>query len=161
MRRSALRMAVAVAVAGLVSFTPPLWAATSCETVEGGVEVTFVGRWVGEAWIDIGGRSFVGDVAFETLSIRESDDGNFIGTETGVFDFGAGHTFTLVDKFVFGPSDEDPEVFQYRSVGRLTAGTGAFEGAYGKVVMLGSASFDPLPPVAEITVKGRICDVVP
>lgn len=161
MRRSAIRMTVVVAVATLMSFAPQLRADTGCENVEGGAQLTFVGRWVGEVWIDIGGRSFDGDVVFETQSIRTTDDGNFNGTEEGVFDLGDGHTFTLLDKFVFGPSDEDPEAFHYRAVGRLTDGTGAFGEAYGRLVMLGFATFDPPPPVADITLKGRICNVQP
>lgn len=150
---------VSVAILSLVFLTPTVWAKGSgCKKIGGNIDLTFTGIWEGSALLVIGDGLFTADVTFATESIKQTDDGNLVGTETGTFDFGLGDTFTELDKFTFGPSDENPAEFHFNGVGRITGGTGKFQDAFGKVVMQGFATFVG-PPTVSLTLKGRICDI--
>ena len=155
MRRTAY--VTATTVLSFVLLTSAGWAKPPCERIEGEWDITFTDHWEGLAWGFIGDEPFVADLDFETLAGRETDEGSFIGIEAGTFDFGDGDTFTEVDKFTFGPSDEDPTVFTYNSVGSIVEGTGKFLDSSGHLNFHGTS---PLPIItAEGTVHGRICDM--
>lgn len=100
------------------------------------------------------------DAKFETQTFKETEEGNLVGTETGFFDFGSGDTFTELDRFTFGPSEDDPELFHFNDVGRITEGTRMFQTAYGKLEIQGFATFpEGAEPEFSGTLKGRICGV--
>jgi hypothetical protein len=151
----------AAGILSLVFCAVPLWAAGSrCQSTEGTIRLTFDmtrEQWVGGAQMFIGMKPFSGHVEFQTESSEETN-GASVGTERATFDFGGGDILKERDRFLFGPSEDDPAVFHYTALGRVTKGTGRFEGAYGSLVIQGFATLsDTAPPVFSGTLKGRVC----
>ena len=166
MRR--LVLVVTAAAVTLVLSAPVVRGQEGCQKVKGEIHLTFAlpGGWAGQAWLDIGGTPYQAAVSpGEGGESRVTDDGNIRGTEEIVFTFEPGVFFRERDKFVFGPSDESPEEWHFTGVGRIIEGTGMFEQAYGKLVIVGSATGEPVPfppffpSVFTGSVKGKICDV--
>ncbi len=160
-----MRRATLLGAAGILSLvfgsTPALWAGDAdCESLEGTIRLTFDlsrEQWVGGAQMFIGMKPFSGHVEFQTQS-AEQIGANFVGTETATFDFGGGDILKETDRFLFGPSEDDPAVLHYAGIGRVKKGAGAFEGAHGRLVIQGFATFlDAAPPIFSGTLKGTVC----
>jgi hypothetical protein len=165
MRR--LVLVVTATIVALVLSAPGARAQAGCQTVKGEIQLTFSlpEGWTGQAWLDIGGVPYQAAVSFEGESAWPTDDGNIHGTEVGTFEFGGGHFFRERDKFTFGPSDESPGEWHVTGIGRVIEGAGMFEWAYGKLVIVGPVTGEPVPfppffpSVFTGSVKGKVCDV--
>jgi hypothetical protein len=166
MRR--LAFVVTATVVTLVLSAPVVHAQAGCQKVKGEAHLTFSlpEGWTGPAWLDIGGTPYEFGVSQgEGGDSWLTDDGNIHGIEEVVFTFEPGVFFKERDKFTFGPSDEDPGEWHFTGVGRVIEGSGMFAQAYGKLLIVGTATGAPVPfppffpSVFTASVKGTVCDV--
>ncbi len=148
---------ITVSVLSLALSAPQALALEDCRRVEGTMNLNFIGFWSGDAKLTLDGQILDAKVTFTLISAKETKNGIVLGTETAVFDFGNGNTFTEQDHFVFGPTN-NPSVWHYRAVARITEGTGKFKDAVGRLVLQGTVLFSDTGATYSGSVKGNICD---
>ena len=159
MRKSSFVFSVMILTLALIA--PGVRADTDCAKVQGDEQTTRsfpLGPVVGHAWLVIGNTLFHPEVTVITTGGKLGDDGSVVGTVRETFNFGGGNTFTIAEQHFTLSSTETPGVFRLNSEGKISAGTGNFEDAYGKLVWHGDISFSPGGVAStNLTVKGRVC----
>ena len=113
------------------------------------------GQSSGNVTLFVRGEELLADLSVTDVVMVFSDEGVMHATALSTLDFGGGSTLTTEDKIVAEPSG--PISFTVNEALTIISGTGAYEGASGKLSVHGQMQFVE-PPFAKVSFE--ICGVI-